>query len=655
MKKYLSLIVAVVFGFQIAIIHSQEDAFSPEFRVFEHEIQENMYRKDSLASAVVIYESGKSSITDEDFHVITDYKKKIKILKPEGFKYATIKVYLYKGPRNIERIKKIKAKSCNIIDGKIEVQELDRDHIYQEKLNDKYDVVTFTLPNVKVGTVFTYSYQLDSPYIYNYHEWEFQDEIPKVHSEYTASIPANYEYNVKLVGLKKLDKNTTNVQRGCISIKGALGDCSVGYYVIKNIPAFVEEDYMTTKENYLSKIEYELKQITYFDGTRDKICKEWKDTDYEIKTTQLGKELRKNSSVKNLLPEEIVEEQEALIKAKMIFNFVQENYTLDEDFYLFKNVSVKELIHDKTGNVATINTLLHNLFKENDFEVYPVISSTRKNGLPTKLFPVLSEFNYLLVKVVIDGKVYLLDASDKYVSFGQLPFRCLNQYGRQLNFKQESEWIPLEYNKNSLNYMAFDLKFITPSKIDGTLKTGFTGYHALDKKKDYYPNPENYIQKLENKYEDFELTNYALTSKGFEDTYFKELVHVSRDLETDTKNGIFLDPFFFKFFTKNPFNLQERTFPVDFGFKDSYTYSLSIDVGEFYEIAELPKNYKMRFPEGKAEAMLTSKIIGKKLILYFKVNFKDSIYAPNSYEALKSLMKKCVDTQLNSIIVLKKI
>ena len=423
---------------------------------------------------------------------------------------------------------------------------------------------------------------------------------------------------------------------------------------MKNIPAFVEEDYMTTKENYLSKIEYELKQITYFDGTVDKICKEWKDTDYEIKTSKLGKELRKRSSVKKLLPKDIVEEGEDLKRAKKIFDFVQENYTWNGYYLFFENISVKDLIQVKTGNIGSINTLLHNLLKESGFEVYPVISSTREKGLPTKLFPVLSEFNYLLVKILIDGKEYFLDASDKYVSFGLLPFRCLNQYGRQLNFKKESEWVSIEYSKNSMNYTAFDLKFVSPSKIEGTLKTGYTGYHALDKKKEYYPNPENYIQKLDDKNENFELTNYALTSKGFEDSYFKEQISISREFEINARNGIFLDPFFCKLFTENPFKLQERTFPVDFGYKDSYVYSLSLDVGEFYEIKEILKDYKMRFPDGKAEAMLTSKIMGSKLILYFKVEFKDSIYEPNMYTPLKSIMEKCVSTQLNSIVVLNK-
>ena len=50
-------------------------------------------------------------------------------------------------------------------------------------------------------------------------------------------------------------------------------------------------------------------------------------------------------------------------------------------------------------------------------------------------FPVISDFNYLIVQATIDDKTYLLDATDNYLSFGEIPFRCLNSYGRLMDFK----------------------------------------------------------------------------------------------------------------------------------------------------------------------------------------------------------------------------
>src|SRR5690606_14567571 len=95
------------------------------------------------------------------------------------------------------------------------------------------------------------------------------------------------------------------------------------------------------------------------------------------------------------------------------------------------------------GNVSSINILLHNLLEETGIDVKPVLLSTRNNGFATKIFPVISEFNYLIVHANINNETFFLDATDKYLSFGEIPFRCLNQYGRLLDFKNGSDWIDI--------------------------------------------------------------------------------------------------------------------------------------------------------------------------------------------------------------------
>lgn len=654
-KKRIRFNLLLVLCIYSICIFAQEQDFQPEFRVFEKDLESTRYPKDSLASALVIYESGKSYITQRDYNIITKYKKKVKILKPDGYQYATIKIYLRKGKNKYEKISDIKATSYFKTDGEVEVVELQKDHIFREKVNDSYDAVTFTLPNIKTGSVFTYSYTLDSPYIFNYHEWEFQEAIPKLYSEYKTSIPANYNYNIKLVGLQKLDVNTSELERECFTYGTAKADCAKYFYVMKNIPAFVEEDYMTAKENYLSKIEYELTQVKYFDGRVDNITKGWKDAEREIKLMSLGRELRKSSSVKELLSETVLEEQDLLKKTKKIVEYVQQNYIWNGEYSLFHDVSVKKIIKEKSGNIGSINCLLHNLLKENGIEVYPVLVSTRNNGLPTKLFPVLSEFNYLLVRVMLEGKEYLLDASDAYLSFGQIPFRCLNSYGRQIDFKKGSKWVSLNPKKRSAIYKSLNLKFTSATEVTGFLKTGYTGYHALPKKKEYYPNPESYKRKLEDGTLGFEIIKHTLKSEDIADEKFEELIELKKNFQIEMENGIYLDPFFFKFYSTNPFKLQNRTYPVDFGYKDSYYYTISLDVGEFYQIGALPKSYVLSLPERKAIVNFNTKVLGTKINLIFKLDFKESVYAPVLYEGLKKIMEKAVETQLNSIITLNKI
>ena len=234
------------------------------------------YKSDSLANALVLYEFGKSHIEDRKFDLIFEFKQKLKILNREGFDKANITVYLYNDGSSKETIDDIVATTYNIEKGKITNTKLERSQIFTERYNDNYTLVKFSMPNIKEGSVVTYSYKVTSPFIYKYKAWRFQSDIPKLYSEYQTSIPANYEYNIKLVGELKLNKNDQKIKKRCVDGgNGTSADCTETVYVMKNIPAFIDESFMTTRDNYLSRIEYELKVVQGFDGTTNNITKTW--------------------------------------------------------------------------------------------------------------------------------------------------------------------------------------------------------------------------------------------------------------------------------------------------------------------------------------------------------------------------------------------
>ncbi len=180
-------------------------------------------------------------------------------------------------------------------------------------------------------------------------------------------------------------------------------------------------------------------------GRVKKYTKTWDDVDRELKTdNDLGKQLRKTKWVRGVLPEDISSKPNDLEKAQEIFEFVKNNYRWNGEYRIFRNVSIKDLLEEKTGNVSAINILLHNIYVEEGFKVLPLLSSTRGNGLPTQLYPVLSEFNYLMVHLEVEGKKYRLDATEKNSEFGITPFRTLNKYGRLLDFDNGSSWVDIE-------------------------------------------------------------------------------------------------------------------------------------------------------------------------------------------------------------------
>ncbi|WP_298899037.1 DUF3857 domain-containing protein [uncultured Psychroserpens sp.] len=650
--KYITLIILLFF----LTANAQNEYHSEGFEVTKPDIEQKNFAKDSTANALIIYEYGNSYVDKSSYKLNTEVKRKIKILNRNGFERAEISIFLYddkKGGK--EKIKDINATVYNIKNGEVITTKLEKSAIFEEQYNDKYKLVKFAFPSIKEGSVINYSYTLESPFMFKYKGWNFQDDIPVLYSEYNASIPANWEYNIKLVGGQKLTTNYSGVKKNCLQGGGgANANCGVYKYVMKNIPAFIEEGYMTTKDNYLARIEYELKVFRGFNGSIDNITKTWKSTDNEIeKDTDLGIQLRKTKTVKNTIDHDFNIESDDLKKAQNIFKYVQENFVWNEKFRVLENISIKNLIKEKSGNVGEINAFLHNLLIAYDIDAKPILLSTRRNGFATKIYPVLSDFNYLIVKVDIGGKTYLLDATDDYLTFGQIPFRCLNQYGRLLDFDKGSQWYDIDIKDFSLAEYSYTLDFDANQQLKGNVNYKTTGYNALIDRKNYFNNTAAYIDRIKSRYASVDISDSKIinTDKKSSDFYFNFKVETTPDI---VGNTVYLNPFLFHFFAENPFKLQERTYPIDFGYKDVFIHKIKVNIDESYQINEIPESFNLKLPENKGSLFVSTQQNGNSVTLYLKLSFNESIYDSIYYDALKTIMTKVIDTQNNALIVLEK-
>jgi hypothetical protein len=357
--------------------------------------------------------------------------------------------------------------------------------------------------------------------------------------------------------------------------------------------------------------------------------------------------------LKGLIDESIINEPDPLKKATGIYKYVQENYIWNGKYEIFNNVSVKDLIKNKSGKVSEINILLHNLLEENEIEVKPVLLSTRENGLPTQIYPVISDFNYLIVHATINDKNYLLDATDDHLSFGEIPFRCLNHYGRLMDFDKGSYYIDIQPEKTSVKIQRVELELDENEDLVGSIDSRSSGYHALPLKKRYYSNKQDYLKGYENKYPNITFLDHSVSDEDKTSFEFLETFEVENHVDHIAGN-LYINPFLFKFFTENPFKLQERTYPIDFGYKDAFLYNLKINYGENYEVLESPNDLGYSLLNNKGSILLSTKIQDNSLLLFFKFNFNEALYDPIYYDSIKEFFAKIVDIQKNSLIVLKK-
>ena len=647
--KTLNLIISLIF---VSTLWCQE--YSPEFKVSRADLTNMTYSKDSTANAVVIYDYGNAYFNKETFWLNVEIKQKIKILSNEGLERATIEIPIYIGGNPKESIRDIKGTTYTLENGEVTSTQLTEEGIFEEEV-ENHRIVKFTLPNVRVGSVITFSYLKSTRYITKFQPWYFQGKDPVIYSEYNTSIPGNYEYNIKLVGGIPLDDEISEIEYNCIEAGGgASANCTNMKYVMKNIPAYKIENYTTTESNYISRIEYELSVIRRFDGTNEKLTKSWSDVEDELKGDKdFGRVINRNGLVKNVLPESITSQKNSIEKAKAIYDFVVDNFKWNDEYGRY-DVDIKRLLEDKGGSAFELNLLLENLLYSEGFEVYPILASTRNNGLITKIYPVLTDFNYVIIKAIIDDTEFLLDATSPYLSFGELPFRALNQYGRLFDFETASYWEDIKVNSFATEQLIARLKLDDGIKLSGTVNHKLSSYPSQIKKIRYDENKSLYLEKLKNEYRFTTINNHKVIQGSKRSEFFEEELDVTLD-EDFVGDKIFFNPFLFKFFDENPFKLQNRTYPIDFGYKMVYNYGLEIDLKDKLKVIELPKSINVGLPNNAGSLIFTIQEENNIIKAFMRLRFNEPIYDVGYYPYLKEFMNKYIEIQNNSVVVLQRL
>ena len=616
------------------------------------------YEGDSSASAVVLQEFGEAFIRNEDYHLTYKYHVRIKILKKNGLDQANIEIPLRKQDNNrYEKIVSIKASAFNLENDRIHETVLQQKDIFTEDQNKYRNVRKFAIPNVRVGSVIELSYTMDSPFVFNFRTWEFQSALPKMESEFWASVPGVYLYNITLRGFLKLLKNESKIVKNCLSWGGASADCAVMQFGMKNIPAFVEEDYMTAKKNFLSGIHFELSEIRHFDGRIDRVTKEWKDAEDELKRdSQFGVQLRRGKDIGAEVEKLVANETDQLTRAKAVFNFIQEWFIWNDTYGKYSEFGIKKAFDERKGNVGDINLSLVAAMRFAGLDAEPVILSTRANGLPIELHPVLSDFNYVVAKVNIGDQVYLADATEKYYPFGLLPERCLNGKGRVMG-DRTSYWIDLKPAATGKTFFMLSLVLGIDGVMRGTVLSTYMGYDAVSERQKIlsFQSVEEYIDDLRTNLGQMEITGYEVNDVDDHEKSISCKLEVElRAFDNMDAAHFLFNPFLIDKWSENPFKASERLYPVDFGVPMERIIVFNLEYPEGLEMVNLPEKVGLSLPNSGGRFLFEAQNTGNRLSLSNSLSIQKSVYSSTEYHYLKELFDRILQVQNVQLIFKKK-
>ncbi len=628
------------------------------------ELAAKVFEIDSSAEAIKLYEKGETYFLFDGsgsmgYYMETKMHVRIKIIKTSGLRHGTVIIPYYQGDIGKEEVVSgLKGLTYNLNKGQVVKEELGSKSIFTEKVRDKYYHKKLSFQNVKEGSIIEYQYTIQTPLMVRDkpRTWYFQSEIPVLWSELNISIPPHFYYQIISGGYLPLhinEKSNVFIAMG----HSRLDANGIKYrLVVKDAPAFKDEPFISTEDDYLSKIEFELSRIAIPGDVVKNLSVTWEDIDRSLLYSEYwGNKLKKNNfledqvKVLKLIPDmkERLDKAHAIMSSQMKWNGREGLYVIDD---------LKRVYENKTGSATEMNMLMLVLLREAGFQAHPVILSTRNNGMINPLFPLMDRFNYTLVMVELDGERIMIDITDELLKPGTVPEKCLTNTARVVKPKG-GEMISITDKDKYRELQLFNIKLDAESgKMSGSYSSQSSGYLARNiRSRSIATGEEKFRKEIINQFKDLELKNLEL--KNFND--ISSNTEIAFDFEKETENGEadvwYIEAMHFGKLWKNPFMKSDREFPVDFGHMTENTILGTYHIPDGYVVEELPKNMALVLPEGGGKFSFICKQDEGKIQIISKMNINKSFFPAEHYHLLKDFYDRIIKKHGEQIIIKKKI
>lgn len=346
-------------------------------------------------------------------------------------------------------------------------------------------------------------------------------------------------------------------------------------------------------------------------------------------------------------------------KVKSIFYWVQDNirYIAFEDGLAgFIPAAAQDVFKSKYGDCKGMANLMTEMLKLAGLEAYMTWIGTRHIPYDYTL-PSLAVDNHCISTVVLGGKEYFLDGTEKYIPFGEYAWRI---QGKEVLIgkgeKHEVKKVPLQdKDKNKLlTQTSFQLK---DNVLKGHVKVTLTGEQRTTFHQYYHDIPSDDKKKMIQRYLEFGNKNLVVSNIKTSDLNNRE-IPITFEGDIDLSNYVITEEkelyLGIDFFPENLRGLQpDKNRQQDFELSSSY---VSVDETELL----LPAGYKVvSLPAPINEKAADYEVSGSYTVKDNKVIFSKTLAFPTGrirkadFENWKNFSKKLKDFNSNLILVKK--
>jgi transglutaminase-like putative cysteine protease len=602
---------------------------------------------DTSATAIVLVDYGSTSFESTGV-LVYERHRRIKILNEAGFDWGTHSITYY-GGRDGQSVRDLRAQAYTLgADGRVTTHRLDRGSRFEENLDGERKRIRFTLPALAPGTIVEYRYTVTSPNALYAPNWEFQTSEPTLWSEYRFNSPGHYQF-VHATNRS----NSFHIEESNPSITPS-GRGMLHRWVMKDVPALREEPFMTAISDHLAHLRFQLAAVRQTSTLTQRILSSWPEVAQAYREETFERLRRPGREVTDAASRATEGLTSDFDKMVAVYDHVRSSIRFTGGLGVIPSQEPREVLRTRTGNSPEIAFLLASMLRTQGLTASPVLISTRSRGRVIDVYPLLDQFNDVIVHVQTSDGQFLLDATSEHRPYNILHPEALNERG-WLVTDREQRWIPVEapglYTRNTQIQAALD----PTGALAGRISSRNDGYAAVEARAQLAADFDRsaFVREIVfRSTDDVEVIDHTLVDAetGNEqigvDAEFRigSFAQAAGDL-------LFFTPAIVGRHESNPFRLPTRSFPVDYTYPRSLSYELRLELPEGYRLLEHPPSRQLRHPAGGATYRRIVRMEDETLVVQTLLAINRVVFSPAEYPDLREFYTHMIASEAEQIVL----
>jgi hypothetical protein len=599
------------------------------------------------AAAIYLY---REEVADDKLNFHQLYVR-LKILTEEGKKYADVDMPVYE--HSEFNIGDISGRTIHSDGTVIPFTGKAIEKLVVKSKDLQYRTRVFTLPDVQVGSILEYRYQL------NYNDnlvyaprWYIQQElyVRSVHFRFvptTRGVVGDYgaqlTYTPLLPPGAKIDYSPT--QRSY-------------ELTLKNIPALPTEDFMPPMHSLCYRVLFYYTAVSKSDEFWKTKGKEWsKEVDRFVAAGKLTDAVQKIVSPGDSDQQKLNKIYDAVMQLENT-SFTREHSAAENKAEGLKVKTAADIWEQKRGNADEIALLFVGLARAAGLKAYAMVVTDRDREVFFKEFLTMSQLDDDIAIVELQGKENFFDPGERYCPFGQLYWTHAGVSGlRQTANGSELAATPTGDYKWAQTLRSASLKLDPDGTLHGQIRLVFQGVEATRWRLEALKKDEDAVkQEIENLLQQTlppgvrAKANHIIGLKDWKTVLMVQL-DVSGALGTATAKRVLFPAALFEAQGKALFVHEKREAPIDLHYSYAAQDTVTIELPKTLAVESVPKDAKLSLAQGAVYTVtytVKDNVFSQKRLMVLA----NPLYMATEYGQLKDFYQK-VNTQDQEQAILK--